>query len=127
MLLGIFAILPLNAVHAQSTLTLSIHSATNEYEIDGYNVMLYQNGQVINSGLTPTTFSVIQGQTYSIQADNNGSYCFDYWNNYNTIDYSNSNPLTFTAESDPGSTNYIGLVAVYTACGTSTSTTTTTS
>jgi hypothetical protein len=74
--------------------------------IDGYYVVLYQNGNVIATGFTPTKFTLTPGQTYSIQADSYGSCTFYYWQGLNS-QHITANPYTFTA---PSSSDGIGAV-----------------
>jgi hypothetical protein len=97
---GIFSLLPLGAAHAQTGLNLVVvGSTTDSKPANGYYVALSQDGKVISTGFTTATFSVVSGETYSIQADGYGGCNLAYWDipvsggevpNY-------SNPLTFTA------------------------------
>jgi len=119
-----FAVLPLNAVHAQSTLTLNVASGNeNSQTLYGYYMVLYQNGQVIATGSTPATFSVVSGETYSIQADNYGNYCFAYWDIPGQGSSITSNPVTFTASANGGA-GTMGIFVVYGSCSGSTTTST---
>jgi hypothetical protein len=101
MLLGMLAILPLNTVHAQSTIYLTVNSATNvNGGLSGYYTILYQNGNVLESGYTTINFTLTEGQTYSIQADSYGNCQFAYWRVPNSPANTNDvtqNPYTFTA------------------------------
>jgi len=126
--LAFISVIPLNVAHAQSSYSLYVSSNEGSISgpmIDGYHIVVYQNGQVIQTGFTPTDFSLVAGETYSVQADNYGSCVFAYW--YVPLSgFIYSNPMTFTAFQTPGNTNAANAQVVYN-CGTSTSTTTTTS
>jgi hypothetical protein len=64
--LGIFSLLPLGAAHAQTSLNLVVAGSTTDSKpANGYYIVLSQNGQVINTGYTTATFSVVSGETYS--------------------------------------------------------------
>ena len=52
---------------------------TNGQSINGFYVVLYQDGQTDASGFSPTTFSVNTGLTFVVQADDYGSCHFDHW------------------------------------------------
>jgi hypothetical protein len=65
---------PLNTAQ----LTVSAQG-TNGQPIDGYSVVLYQNGQPDASGFSPATFSIDTGLTFVVQADDYGSCHFDHW------------------------------------------------
>jgi hypothetical protein len=67
--------------------------------IYGYYVVLMQNGQVINTGFTTTTFSVVTGQTYQILAENYGSCIFYDWTDGIHNKEVFQNPFTFVAQS----------------------------
>lgn len=102
--LSMFAVLPLKT-SAQRNLTLSVNSIdTSSHSISGYDIVLYQNGQVIASAFTPGTFSVVSGETYSIQADSYGPCTFAFWDipNGGGANTNYSNPLTFTATGNNG-------------------------
>lgn len=47
--------------------------------LKGYYTILYQNGQAVATGFTPTTFTVNDGQDYVVQADSYGNCIFAYW------------------------------------------------
>src|SRR5487761_189063 len=105
---------------SQSNMTLNVNSAsTNSQYISGYQIILYQNGQVTATGFTPVSFSLVIGDTYAIQADNYGSCTFAYWDIPVTGGYvqNYSNPMTFTA------TSSLTPLPVMFNCGTTSSTT----
>ena len=96
MLLGMFALLPLN-VHAQSsTSQVTVTSQdTNGNTITGYWTVLYDSsGSVAGSGYTPATFGTNSGHTYTLEADSYGSCTFEHWSTGSTAD-----PMTITATS----------------------------
>jgi hypothetical protein len=121
--LGIFSLLPLSAAHASTSLNLVVvGSTTDSKPANGYYIALYQNGQIISTGYTTATFSVVSGESYSIQADGYGSCTLAYWDvpvsggfvpNY-------SNPLTFTATENNAPEGML-LQPVYSCSGTATS------
>jgi hypothetical protein len=84
--------------------------------ITGFWTVLYDHtGAVSASGYTPITYSLSDGQAYSVEADSYGSCTFSHWqDNGSTAD-----PRSISISSN---TN---LVAIY-DCGTSTTTSTTT-
>ncbi|MGA2876484.1 MAG: hypothetical protein ABSE82_13215 [Nitrososphaerales archaeon] len=47
--------------------------------ITGYYAVLNQSGRAMATGLTPTSFTLNNGQTYTVQVDNYGSCNFAYW------------------------------------------------
>ena len=48
-------------------------------QIDGYYALLSQNGNVVASGFSPTTFTLNGGQDYVVSVSDYGSYVFDHW------------------------------------------------
>jgi hypothetical protein len=62
----------------QSQLTLTSQNL-NGASLSGYYAVLYQGGNVVSSGFTPATFTLGDGQSYVVQADNYGSCNFDHW------------------------------------------------
>jgi hypothetical protein len=115
---AIFSMLPLSAAHAQSPITLTVSSGlVSSQAAEGYYMVLYQNGQVIGTGFTPATFSLVAGENYTIQADNYGNCTFQYWVHNKGPD---TNPLVFTAAgNNPAGSSSMLLDAVY-LCGSST-------
>lgn len=117
---SMFAVLPVNS-STQNNLNLKVESINyvDSHPIFGLYVVLRQNGQVVASGFTWTTFSVTSGETYSIQAYNNASCTFSYWDIPNPGGFSNnySNPMTFTATQNFGQ-GEMALMAEY-SCGSS--------
>ena len=62
------------------TSTLTVESQLNGGgAMTGFYTVLYQNGAGIASGYTPATFTLNDGQTYSVQVDGYGSYYFQFW------------------------------------------------
>jgi hypothetical protein len=47
--------------------------------ISGFYTVLDQNNNVVATGYTPAKFTVNNGQAYSVQVQNYGSYYFQYW------------------------------------------------
>jgi hypothetical protein len=78
--------------------------------ITGYWTVLYnQKGGTVSSGYTPATYTLNNGQTYTVEADSYGSCQFDYWK-----DTGNANPLRTISI-----TGNTAITAVY-DCGTGT-------
>lgn len=61
-----------------SLLTLNAQD-TYGAALTGYYMALYQNGQTVSTGYSPATFTLNNGQTYTIESDGYGSCVFDYW------------------------------------------------
>jgi hypothetical protein len=67
--------------------------------LSGYWTQLWQNGVTIDSGYTPSTYTLVNGQLYTIEADGYGSCAFDHWldngstNNMRDITITNNNSL----------------------------------
>jgi hypothetical protein len=65
--------------------------------------VLSQNGKISATGYTPASFTVTNGQYYTVTVDNYGNYYFGYW-----LDTGSTNPSrTFTTVSS------LSLTAVY--------------
>jgi hypothetical protein len=47
--------------------------------LTGYWTQLWQSGVTIASGYTPATYTLANGQLYTIEADGYGSCTFDHW------------------------------------------------
>jgi hypothetical protein len=87
-LLGLLALaavavaLPITTAHAQtSTSQLTVTSQdTNGNTLSGYYTILYGgSGNVVSTGYTPTSFTLNDGQTYTVQVDDYGSCYFSHW------------------------------------------------
>jgi hypothetical protein len=104
------------SVHAQSTFTMSIGSSTTDsHPLQGYYVVLYDSsGNVVATGYTPAQFTVVEGQTYAVQADSYGNCQFSAWGGADHPAYFD-NPHTFTASPS------LDLLAIYN-CSTSSGT-----
>jgi hypothetical protein len=63
-----------------SQLTINTQNLSGN-AISGYYTLLYQGGQLVKSGFTPTSFTVNNGQTYTIEVQDFGSCTFDHWTN----------------------------------------------
>jgi hypothetical protein len=61
-----------------SSLTVNTQDTTGNV-ITGYYTVLYQNGQVVATGFSPATFTLNNGQTYTVQVQDYGNYVFDHW------------------------------------------------
>ncbi len=69
-----------SATTNQATTTLTVNTQdSNRNAITGYYTELDQNGNFISSGFTPYTFTLNNGQTYTISVNNYGNYQFDHW------------------------------------------------
>ena len=91
-----------------SALTISSQN-TNGQQINGYDMVLYQNYNVVSSEFTPTQYSLNVGATYTVAADNYGSCTFYEWvNATNGIGAIGGSITTFTANSHSQS-----FIAVY--------------
>src|SRR5579885_98509 len=72
-----------NPPAAQSTISVT----TTDYSgnpITGYYTTLWQNGQQIQSGFSPQTFTVSNGQTYQVAVSDYGNFVFDHWSDGTT-------------------------------------------
>jgi hypothetical protein len=67
-----------NQAITTSTLTVSTQDS-NRNAITGYYTELDQNGNYVASGFTPYTFTLNNGQTYTVSVNNYGNYQFDHW------------------------------------------------
>jgi hypothetical protein len=97
--------------------TVNLHVYSENYHantvITGYYVVLYQDGKVVATGFTPTSFHLIQGQTYTIQADSYGSCQIDHWIGVPGQPATGiPNPVTFVASSSD-----VGFTAEYICSG----------
>jgi hypothetical protein len=96
---------------SQSSVTVQ-STDQNGKTISGYYTALFQNGNEVDTGFTPATFSTTSGLTYSVQVSNYGSCSFVKWSDGVATD-----PRAFTASS--GTTSF---TAVY-SCGSSSTST----
>ncbi|MHB8566964.1 MAG: hypothetical protein ACYC7D_12245 [Nitrososphaerales archaeon] len=82
-----------------SQLTIKTQN-TSGGPITGYYAVLNQSGTVMASGLTPTSFTLNNGQTHTVQVDNYSSCNFAYWADtgstifYRTVSISNNTSYT---------------------------------
>jgi hypothetical protein len=68
---------------------------TNGQTITGYHTELHNSGgSVVGTGFTPATFSVNEGQEYTVHVDNYGSCTFSHWEDTGSTDASRSIDLT---------------------------------
>lgn len=56
----------------------------NGKDISGYYATLWQNGNTINSGYSPTAFSIVNGQSYQLAVSDYGTCTFNHWENGST-------------------------------------------
>lgn len=105
---------------SSGTSVLTIDSVnTNGQAISGYWTVLYNGaGSTVSTGYTPASFTLNNGQPYSVEVDSYGSCNFAYWAD-NTADSTDPRPVTITGNTV--------LTAVYNCGSTSTSSSTTTS
>jgi hypothetical protein len=61
-----------------SSLTISSENSQGN-SISGYYTTLSQNGAVITTGFTVVTFTLDNGQTYTVSVQDYGDYVFDHW------------------------------------------------
>lgn len=77
----------------QSTVTInSIDMNSNNDLITGLYTTLSQSGNLISSGFTPASFTIGDGQTYTVSVSDYGSHYFDHWQD--TGDTSRSRSVT---------------------------------
>lgn len=98
---------------------LTVNSVdTSGNAITGYWTELYnQNGGVVSTGYTPITYSLNNGQAYSIEADSYGKCIFQHWSDGNA---NGVRPISIT-----GNTKLTSIYDCGTSSSTSSSTTTT--
>ena len=68
-----------------SQLTISSVSTSGTSLIGFYTALLDTSGNVVATGSTPVVFTVNNGQTYSIEVQNYGSYYFQYWHDTGSV------------------------------------------
>src|SRR5207249_2655081 len=74
----------LTITQSTSTLTVkTVNAASNA--INGYYTTLWQNGALVKSAYSPTSFTFKNGQTYQLSLADYGGYAFDHWNDGSTI------------------------------------------
>lgn len=82
-LVGFFALsfaVGIQSVYAApATSELTVHSKYGPNEIDGYYTVLSQNGIVLETGFTPTTFTVNNGEMYNVAMHNYEDFEFLMW------------------------------------------------
>lgn len=106
---------PTTSSTGTSTLTLNTQD-TNGAALNGYWMALYQNGQTIATGYSPVTFTLNNGQTYTVESDGYGSCAFSHWLDTG----STSAQRTVSIVSNTALTSVL-------SCGSTTTTTTSTS
>ncbi|OLC25726.1 MAG: hypothetical protein AUH71_00590 [Thaumarchaeota archaeon 13_1_40CM_4_48_7] len=74
----------LTITQSTSTLTVKTVNAANS-AINGYYTTLWQNGALVKSAYSPTSFTLKNGQTYQLSVADYGGYVFDHWNDGSTI------------------------------------------
>src|SRR5579885_1173060 len=88
---------------SSSTITVSSQYSDGS-ALSGMYIVLSQNGATVNTGFTPTSFTVTSGQQYTVTAEDYGSASFSHWQDGTT-----SRSITVTAGA--------ALTAVYTNNG----------
>jgi hypothetical protein len=96
-----------------SQLTISSQTTTGTSIPGFWNVLYDSTGKTLATGYTPSSYTLNNGQSYSVEADSYASCNFARWQDTGSTNYLRSITVT-------GNTN---LVAVY-ICGTSSTTTT---
>jgi hypothetical protein len=61
-----------------SQLTVSTQDQ-NGQTITGYYTVLFQNGSIFATSFSPSTFTLVRGQSYAVQVDDFGPCHFDHW------------------------------------------------
>jgi hypothetical protein len=59
---------------------------TSGTAINGYYTVLYQNKASVATGFSPATFTLNNGQTYTVQVQDYGDYVFDHWQDTSSTD-----------------------------------------
>src|SRR3989454_59380 len=109
------------SVGGTSKLTVSAQDLSGS-PLTGYYTEVYLNGKKAATGYTPATFTLNNGQTYTVEADGYGSCPFGYW--LDTGSTNNQRIITMTA--DTAMTAVLKCGTPTTTSTTSTTTTTTT-
>ena len=77
---------PVALTITESTSTLTVKTVDPlGSAINGYYTTLWQNGALVGSAYSPTSFTLKTGQTYQLSVADYGSYVFDHWNDGSTI------------------------------------------
>jgi hypothetical protein len=63
---------------------------TNGATITGYYTALFNSGVIVATGYTPHTYTLRNGQTYTVQADSYGSCQFAYWKDTGNTSFARS-------------------------------------
>jgi hypothetical protein len=75
--------------------------ATNGGALTGFWVQLYMGGATAATGFTPSNFTLISGQTYTVEVDGYAGCSFDHWQDTggtnNQRDVATSNDISLTA------------------------------
>ena len=70
----------MGVVHAQTTSMLTIRAVdTNLNPVYGFYTVLNQSDSIVATGFTSTSFTLNDGQNYTVQVDNYGSCRFNNW------------------------------------------------
>jgi hypothetical protein len=76
---------PVAITITQGTSTLAVNTVNAAGSpINGYYTTLSQNGAVIKTAFSPTSFTLNSGQTYQVSVSDYGSYTFDHWSDGST-------------------------------------------
>jgi hypothetical protein len=67
-----------STVSGSSKLTVGMQNTAGA-ALTGYWTQLWQNGVTVASGYTPASYTLVNGQLYTIEADGYGSCAFDHW------------------------------------------------
>jgi hypothetical protein len=66
--------------YATSTSTLTVNSiGQNGTTEQGFYIQIYAGGSLVASGYTPASFTLINGDSYTIEANSYDGYSLDYW------------------------------------------------
>jgi hypothetical protein len=65
-------------VASTSSLTVSTQDTTGK-AITGYYTVLYQGAGVVATGFSPATFALNDGQAYTVEVQDYGTFVFDHW------------------------------------------------
>jgi hypothetical protein len=79
---------PINNILTVST------QLSNGTAINGATITLSQNGVTVSTGASPTNFSLVSGQQYTVTASNTGSFAFDHWQDNGLTNPSRSASIT---------------------------------
>jgi spherulation-specific family 4 protein len=107
-----------SAATGTSKLTVASRNTAGAAITGYWNVLYDQTGATRASGYTPIAYTLNNGQSYTVEADNYGSCNFAYWQDNGRTIYGSLRSIAITVDTN--------IVAVYN-CGTTTTTTTTSS